>query len=473
MYRTGLWKYQGFLLGGDALILLGAFTMGMEYWWLKAGPDSGDFFPSVFLSLVSYLLGLAAFDLYEIHTNYRTHKALTMTRVVSAVLVAGLGLSGLFYLFPGVKFPRGVFFIQMLLAIPLLFFWRINFWRLRQELLVPKRVLIVGAGEAGRAALGILQHFGSEYVIVGFVDDDPAKRTRPIGNYDVLGSSKDLVSLARNYGVHGIVVAIAGQKQERLIQATLQCRMEGVFVSDLLTLGEELTGRILLEYARGSWFVFAPGFLILHHQAFQRVKRLTDIACAMAGFILASPILLVAALLIKLESRGPVFFLQTRVGQNEQLFEAVKLRTMAIGSDARSPYTAERDPRITRVGRILRFLRIDEIPQMWNVLKGEMSFIGPRAEWDILVNEYKEKIPYYSVRHVVKPGITGWAQVNYPYGRSLGDAVRKLEFDLYYAKNMSMALDLRILFRTISVVMLGERWVVKKRIEEQAYYPQG
>jgi len=249
--------------------------------------------------------------------------------------------------------------------------------------------------------------------------------------------------------------------------------MEGVFVSDLLTLGEELTGRILLEYARGSWFVFAPGFLILHHQAFQRVKRLTDIACAMAGFILASPILLVAALLIKLESRGPVFFLQTRVGQNEQLFEAVKLRTMAIGSNARSPYTAERDPRITRVGRILRFLRIDEIPQMWNVLKGEMSFIGPRAEWDILVNEYKEKIPYYSVRHVVKPGITGWAQVNYPYGRSLGDAVRKLEFDLYYAKNMSMALDLRILFRTISVVMLGERWVVKKRIEEQAYYPQG
>ena len=148
MYRTGLWKYQGFLLGGDALILLGAFTMGMEYWWLKAGPDSGDFFPSVFLSLVSYLLGLAAFDLYEIHTNYRTHKALTMTRVVSAVLVAGLGLSGLFYLFPGVKFPRGVFFIQMLLAIPLLFLWRINFWRLRQELLVPKRVLIVGAGEA-------------------------------------------------------------------------------------------------------------------------------------------------------------------------------------------------------------------------------------------------------------------------------------------------------------------------------------
>lgn len=461
MYRTGAWKYQGVLLGGDALILLGAFSVGMEYWWLKAGPDSGDFFPSVFISLVPYLLGLAVFDLYEIQTNYRSHKASTFSCVLGAVLVAGLGLSGLFYLFPGVKFPRGVFFIQMLLAIPSLFLWRINFWRLRQEMLVPKRVLIVGAGEAGRTALGILHQFGSEYFVVGFVDDDPAKRAHTIGEYAVLGSSKDLASLVQMHSVHGIVVAIAGRKKERLIQATLRCRMEGVFVSDLLTLGEELTGRVLLEYARGSWFVFAPGFLILHHQAFQRVKRITDVACAMTGLILASPILLVAALLIKLESRGPVFFLQTRVGQDEQLFRAVKLRTMSIESDARSPYTAEQDPRITGVGRILRFLRIDEIPQVWNVLKGEMSFIGPRAEWDLLVKEYKEKIPYYSVRHVMKPGITGWAQVNYPYGRSLGDAVRKLEYDLYYVKNMSVALDLRILFKTISVIVLGERWLRK------------
>ena len=461
MYRTGSWKYEGILLVGDAVILLGAFFLGMEYWWWKAGPEAGDFFPSAFVSLVPYLLGLAVFDLYEIQTNYRSLKAYTFSLVVSAVLVAGLGLSGFFYLLPEVKLPRGVFFIQMLLAIPSLFLWRINFWRLRQEILIPKRVLIVGAGEAGRTALGILHRFGSEYFVVGFVDDDPAKRAHTIGEYAVLGSSKDLASLVRTHRVHGIVVAIAGRKHERLIRATLQCRMEGVFVSDLLTLGEELTGRVLLEHASRGWFVFTPGFLILHHRAFRRVKRITDIACALTGLILASPLLLVTALLIKLESRGPVLFRQTRVGQDEQFFHALKLRTMFMESDVQSPYTARQDPRITRVGRILRFLRIDEIPQMWNVLKGEMSFIGPRAEWDILVKEYQEKIPYYSVRHVVKPGITGWAQVNYPYGSSLGDAVRKLEYDLYYVKNMSVALDLRILFKTMSVVVLGERGLRK------------
>ena len=227
-------------------------------------------------------------------------------------------------------------------------------------------------------------------------------------------------------------------------------------MSDLIVLSEQIAGRILLKNVRDSWFVYAPGFLLLHHRMYQRIKRITDIACAGIGLILASPLLVVTAILVAVESPGPVFFRQTRVGQDERLFVVLKFRTMKWGGETQSPYTAKNDPRVTLLGRILRFLRIDEIPQMWNVLKGEMSFIGPRAEWDILVKEYNEKIPYYSLRHVVKPGITGWAQVNYPYGNSVVDAYRKLEYDLYYVKNMSFALDLRILVKTVSVVILGK-----------------
>jgi sugar transferase (PEP-CTERM system associated) len=456
MYRAGSSIYQAILVTGDFMLLLGSYLLAINYWWLKEGPQAEDFVFTAVFSVSVYLLALFTFDLYDVQTDYKGYQASTLTWVIGAVLAAGLGLAGLFYLMPYVKFPRGVFLIQMALAIPLLFLWRVNFWRVRQETLTPKRVLIIGATKAGQAAVEILRPFGSEYRVIGFVDDDPNKQSIKISEHAVLGTSHDLPGLVKRHKVNGIVVAVMRRIQKGLMQATLQCRMDGVFVSDLLTLGEELTGRILLEYIRESWFVFSPGFIILHHRMFQRIKRMTDLSCAVIGLLLGSPLVLLAAALIKVESPGPVFFRQTRVGEDEQLFTVFKLRTMTASCDEWAVYTEEHDARVTRVGRILRFLRIDEIPQMWNVVKGEMSFVGPRAEWDVLVKEYKEKIPYYSVRHVVRPGITGWSQVNYPYGSSVQDAFRKLEYDLYYVKNMSMALDLRILFKTVSVVLLGK-----------------
>lgn len=455
MYRVGLKKYRAYLVAGDAAILLSVFFLAMEFWW-KVGPEGlSEYVHSGFVVLVAYVLFLFLFGLYNVRTNYRTQRASTLADISSAVLVASMALSALYYMLPDVKLPRGVFVIQTVLAIPLLFLWRTNFWRLRDESLVPKNVLIVGAGEAGVTALNILERFRSEYHVIGFIDDAPDKQARTIDNYKVLGGSVALVTLVRQHRVDGIVVAVVGQKQEQLIQAALQCRMQGVFVSDLLTLGEELTGRVLLEHARESWFVFSSGFLILHQHTFRRIKRLLDILCATTGLVLASPIMLISMALIKVETRGPVFYRQTRVGQNEQPFIILKLRTMCAGSEKGSLYTAQNDSRVTRIGRMLRLWRIDEIPQMWNVLKGDMSFVGPRAEWELLVREYQDKIPYYSFRHMAKPGITGWAQVNYPYGSSVGDAVRKLEYDLYYLKHMSVALDLKIIFKTISVVLLG------------------
>ncbi len=445
------------LLGVDSVILFVSYGLATGYWLVKEGPAAEAFVLTGLLSIGLYLAALSLFDLYETRRNYDGYRASCAVDVTSAIVSAGLGLSVLFYLMPAVKFPRGVFIIQMLVAVPLLFLWRVYFSRLRDHTLQAKRIVILGAGEAAETALGILACHRSEYVVVGLVDDDPAKAGLRVGGYEVLGRSDDLVWLIRKHRIEGILVAVPGQKSEQLVRATLHCRMQGVFISDLLSLGEELSGRLLLVHARHSWFVFTPGFAILHHRAFQRVKRLTDWACATAGLILTGPVLLLAAVLVKLDSPGPVLFRQTRVGLNEKLFQALKLRTMKAVRDYDSPYTVDNDPRVTRVGKVLRFLHIDEIPQMWNVLRGDMSFIGPRAEWNILVKEYKDKIPFYSLRHVVRPGITGWAQVNYPYGCSVEDAFKKLEYDLFYVKNMSVGLDLKILFKTVSVVLLGKR----------------
>jgi len=456
MFRVGIWKYRTILIFGDAAIVLSAFHLAMQYWWWKMGPNAGELFPTAFVSLAVYLITLFMFEMYDIHLNYRSQKLYTFIHILGAVVIAALTLSVLFYLLPGVKLPRSSFLIQMGLVIPLLFVWRNNFWRLRQEMLVPKRVLIIGTGENGQTAFEILKRFGSEYEVVGFIAESPEEQKVTVGGHAVLGHTAELPHLVKKHEVEGIILSMKYAAGDQLIWASLQCRMQGVFISDLVGVGEQLLGTILLKQVRDSWFVMAPGFLILHHRMFRRIKRIADVTCATVGLMLALPLLLIATMLVALESRGPVFFRQIRVGQNEQLFAALKLRTMKWGAEAESPYTAKMDPRVTHVGRVLRFLRIDEIPQMWNVLKGEMSFIGPRAEWDILVKEYKEKIPYYSLRHVVKPGITGWAQVNYPSGSSVEDAYRKLEYDLYYAKNMSLVLDLKILLKSVSVVLLGK-----------------
>lgn len=208
-------------------------------------------------------------------------------------------------------------------------------------------------------------------------------------------------------------------------------------------------------YRLNQTWLFQAGFLIAREPAFERAKRLSDVILASIGLILASPVLLLAALAIKLEDKGPVFFRQTRIGKNNVPFSIYKLRSMRINDPSQARYTTSDDRRITRVGKILRLTRLDEVPQFLNVLKGEMSMIGPRAEWDILVSDYEKQIPCYHFRHMVKPGITGWAQINYPYGASMKDTLRKLEYDLYYIRFFSFRLDAAIVLKTIHVMLFG------------------
>ena len=275
-------------------------------------------------------------------------------------------------------------------------------------------------------------------------------------NTKVIGSYDQLLEIVRRERIDQIVIAMPDRRGKLPVEALLTCKMQGVHVEDGTTFYEKISGKIMLETLRPSWMIFSSGFSI--SPLLQLLKRLGDILLAGLGLVVAAPLLPVIAMLIKIESRGPVLFTQERVGQNGQLFILIKFRSMYIDAEeATGPvYADANDPRITGVGRWLRCMRLDEVPQLLNVLRGEMSFVGPRPERPFFVQQYTKEIPYYAQRLSVKPGITGWAQVNYPYGATPEDAVEKLRLDLYYIKNMSLLLDLFIVLQTAKIAVLGQ-----------------
>jgi len=239
------------------------------------------------------------------------------------------------------------------------------------------------------------------------------------------------------------------------LKDVMTCKLSGIEIVDAPSFYEQLTGKLLLESITPSWFIFSEGFKFSTRR--RLAKRAMDLICCVLGMLVTLPFLPFAALAIKLDSRGPVFFRQKRVGEGESIFTLYKFRTMKddAESETGAMWAAENDLRITRVGKLFRKCRIDELPQFFNVLRGDMSLIGPRPERLEFVEKLKEIIPYYSERHVVKPGVTGWAQVRYPYGASAEDAIEKLRYDLYYIKNLSTVFDLAILLQTIGVVVFG------------------
>jgi exopolysaccharide biosynthesis polyprenyl glycosylphosphotransferase len=255
------------------------------------------------------------------------------------------------------------------------------------------------------------------------------------------------------------VEALVLRESNRELKAELSQRLTQLYFHGVPTYTLELFHQIYWRkiplYRLNQTWLFQEGFQIAREPVFERIKRLSDIVLASVGLLVALPLLAVAALLVWFEDRGPVFFLQTRIGRNHEPFQIIKLRTMRVNSGG-ARYTQKDDQRITRIGRFLRASRLDEFPQLINVLRGEMSMIGPRAEWDVLVRDYEAKIPCYHFRHLVKPGITGWAQVNYPYGANLDDTLRKLEYDLYYIRHFSFLLDAAIVLKTIHIMVFGK-----------------
>jgi sugar transferase (PEP-CTERM system associated) len=331
--------------------------------------------------------------------------------------------------------------------------WRIGFAWAARRVAPRERLLIVGTNAAAVALtreLDAREDLGVQ--IVGFIDPSPTPEGVPHAN--VIGTIPDIPAIVRARAVDRVVVNLADARGRLPMDQLLQMKLAGVTFDHLASVYEEYTGKIAVENLRPSWLIFSPGFRTSAPRL--AAKRAFDIAGALVGLAIAAPAIAVLAVAIKLTSPGPVFYRQPRVGRSGRIFKVVKLRSMRADAEAATgPVWARKDDdRVTRMGRLMRKTRLDELPQFWNVLRGDMSIVGPRPERPQFVRSLTRDIPFYGQRHVVKPGITGWAQVRYTYGATVEDAIEKLQYELYYIKHLSVSFDLFIIFETIKTVVM-------------------
>jgi len=375
---------------------------------------------------------------------------------LAQALGAGCLLLGLlYYVVPGLLVGRGVLIIALILTTAIISAMRIGLdwvWQLTTR---EKVVLILGDGEiAVTAARELERRVDLNFRIAGFVASERAQRSELL-EHPILGDKTELRAITRDQRVSKIIVALDDLRGALPIRDLVRLRVQGVEIEDAHSALAALTGRVWLRTARPSWFVFSTGFH--RSKTTLLLKRIIDLAFGLLGTVLFSPIIALTAIAVRLDSKGPVLYRQTRVGLTGKVFNLVKFRSMQLNAerDKGAQWAQADDPRITRVGRFIRRYRLDELPQFFNVIRGEMSFVGPRPERPCFVEELREQIPYYDERHSVRPGITGWAQVEYGYGASVEDAFRKLEYDLFYLKHLSILFDIAIVFRTVRVVLFG------------------
>ena len=319
-----------------------------------------------------------------------------------------------------------------------------------------RRTMILGTGAEAAAVEQSIGQVGSAVRLLGFFPAKKAETAHMVAGNRILAGGIDLVDAVRRHNVEEIIVAVRERRGGVLpLRELLDCKLMGVRVLDLSSYYERAVGQLRLDSLHASWLIFGEGF----RQGFARafVKRVFDIAAASVLLVLAAPVILLTAVSIIVESGFPILYRQERVGQGGRLFNVIKFRSMRRDAeiDGKPRWAQKNDDRVTRTGRIIRKLRMDELPQLINVLRGDMSLVGPRPERPYFVDQLAREIPYYAVRHSVKPGVTGWAQVRYRYGASVEDAARKLEFDLFYVKNHSLVLDLVILLMSVRVVLSG------------------
>ena len=394
-------------------------------------------------------------DLYDLRVA--SDRRELYTRLIQALASTSFALAVLYFWFPSLMVGRGVFLIATVLVIAIVVGWRLSFEWLSGRVGPREKLLLVGTNAAAvdlaRELYEQRHELGVE--IAGFIDPDPAKVGTSLLNPGIIGTIEDIPRIVRAHGVDRVVVSLADARGTLPVDKLLEMKLEGVAFDHLASVYEQYTGKIAVENLRPSWLIFSDGFR--KSRFLGTMKRAMDVACASLGLVLAAPLMLIAALAIRLTSPGPVLYHQQRVGKNGHIFTVHKFRSMRVDAEAATgPVWAAKhgDPRVTPVGAFLRRSRIDEVPQLWNVLKGNMSFVGPRPERPEFVEELTNQIRFYGQRHIVRPGITGWAQVRYTYGATTEDALQKLQYDLYYIKNLSIALDLFIIFETVKTVLL-------------------
>lgn len=375
-------------------------------------------------------------------------------RILVAISLGIIGLAFLDFVTGGGNFWRSILAYAMIGAVLALVINRLVIGGILGAAAFRRRVLVLGAGLRADRLRKLSERPESGFVIVGYV---AMTESQPVIE-EAIGRAaiNNLTRHVENLGVSEVVLALEERRNSLPLPDLLRIKTTGVHVNDFSSFIERETGRVDLDSVNPSWLIFSDGFS--SGRAISSVaKRLFDIAASSLLLALAAPFIALFALLVKLDSRGPAFFRQTRVGLYGQVFDVIKLRSMRTDAEVNGAQFAQKDdPRVTRLGKFIRKTRIDELPQTWSVLKGEMSFVGPRPERPEFVAELEEHLPFYAERHMVKPGITGWAQINYPYGANLEDSRHKLEYDLYYAKNYTPFLDLLILLQTLRVVLWHE-----------------
>jgi sugar transferase (PEP-CTERM system associated) len=378
-----------------------------------------------------------------------------IARLLTAGGMASLLLAVAYLAIPSLILGDGIFVSSLAFFLAAIAAWRLLFLQIGRSRPLQQRLLILGTGPIARkVAREVIDQRDYPYEIVGFIDDDPAAVGRSIVNPRVVGTPADILRLVREQQVDRIVVGLSDRRGKLPIDELLQAKLSGVRVEETESIYERLTGKILLDDLKPSWLIFSDGF---RARRLTRVsKRVVDVVLSLVGVVLSAPLMAVTALAVRLESPGPVLYAQARVGEHGVVFTLYKFRSMRADAEhAGTPIWAkDKDDRVTRVGRVIRLTRLDELPQLWNVLRGDMSFVGPRPERPFFVEQLAEAIPFYRQRHAVKPGVTGWAQVKYRYGASIEDAREKLRYDLYYIKHMSIVFDLTIVLDTVKVILL-------------------
>ncbi|KMS59192.1 sugar transferase [Novosphingobium barchaimii LL02] len=381
-------------------------------------------------------------------------KRFAAARLLVAISLGVIALSFADFLVGGQNFWRSTLAYSMAFAIVMLIFNRLILGAFLGTSSFRRRVLVLGAGERAQRLRVLGERPESGFAIVGYIT---MSESQPVVEEAISrGAIHNLTRYVENLGVSEVVLALEERRNALPLKDLLRIKTAGVHVNEFSSFLERETGRVDLDTVNPSWLIFSDGFSS-GRAISSASKRVFDIAVSALLLVVTAPVILLFALLVKIDSKGPAFYRQPRVGLFGECFDVVKLRSMRTDAEvAGAQWASKDDPRVTRIGRFIRKVRIDELPQAWTVLKGEMSFVGPRPERPEFVADLEEQLRYYAERHMVKPGITGWAQINYPYGASIEDSRHKLEYDLYYAKNYTPFLDLLIILQTLRVVLWSE-----------------
>jgi len=419
--------------------------------------DSGEATSAIALkiALVTALCQLCFYynDLYDLTVVQSSREVII--RLLQATGAAAIVLAAACFTVPSLILDPSTFLTALGVFVIAVATWRVAFNYFAHDPYLEERVLVVGTGHAAQM---VARQIGGQhdfaYRLVGFVDDDEGVEL--VRHHEVLGKAADLRAIIAEHHVDRIIVGLSDRRGRLPIQELLQAKLSGVRVEDATTTYERLTGKILIDDLKPSWLIFSDGFRA--SRVTRIVKRMLDLSLSMIGFILAAPLMALTALAIRIDSAGPVLYSQERVGENGRIFTVFKFRSMRTDAErgGQPIWARDGDDRVTRVGRVIRATRLDELPQLWNVMRGDMSFVGPRPERSFFVEQLAREIPFYVQRHAVKPGLTGWAQVKYQYGSSIEDAMEKLRYDLYYIKHMSIFFDLTIVLDTVKVILFGK-----------------